>query len=110
MFSNLGSKIRLVTLDTSIDLLKRMVLSNGRSFMADTHFAELEGIKEESTLLLRNFYKVISAGRIWWGYHDQLLLLAHQLTFGSSSQISSSKGPNLPILLLIGASLIGISD
>ena len=55
-----GSKIRLVTLDASIDLLKGMVLSGeGKSFLADTHFAQLEGIKEESTLLLRNFYKVI---------------------------------------------------
>ena len=58
-----GSKIRLVTLDASIDLLKGMVLSSngkeGKSFLADTHFAQLEGIKEESTLLLRNFYKVI---------------------------------------------------
>ena len=83
-----GSKIRLVTLDATIDLLKGMVLQtdpaqlpagasqppldksamlpnkdgllpNSKSFMADTHFAQLEGIKEESTLLLRNFYKVI---------------------------------------------------
>merc|ERR1719210_1656791 len=52
-----GSKIRLVTLDARIDLLKGMVLSQGKSFLADTHFAQLEGIKEESTLLLRNFYK-----------------------------------------------------
>ena len=59
-----GSKIRLVTLDASIDLLKGMVLSHGKSFLADTHFAQLEGIKEESTLLLRNFYKVISK---FWG-------------------------------------------
>lgn len=55
-----GSKIRLVTLDLAIDLLKGMVVgSDGRSYLADTHFAELEGIREESTLLLRNFYKVI---------------------------------------------------
>eukprot|EP00093_Oithona_nana_P002907 02907.XXX_1098_61101_1 [CDS] Oithona nana genome sequencing. len=55
---NEDDKIRLVTLDASIDLLKGMVLSGeGKSFLADTHFAQLEGIKEESTLLLRNFYK-----------------------------------------------------
>ena len=53
-----GSKIRLVTLDIAIDLLKRMVLKEGQSYLTDGHFAEIEGIKEESTLLLRNFYKV----------------------------------------------------
>lgn len=59
-FVFIGSKIRLVTLDLAIDLLKGMVLgSDGRSYLADTHFAEVEGIKEESTLLLRNFYKVL---------------------------------------------------
>jgi len=54
-----GSKIRLVTLDAAIDLLKGMVVGckDGKSYLADTHFAQLEGIKEESTLLLRNFYK-----------------------------------------------------
>ena len=51
-----GSKIRLVTLDASIDLLSEMVMGS-RSYLSDTHFAQLEGIKEESTLLLRNFYK-----------------------------------------------------
>ena len=30
---------------------------DGKSYLADGHFAQLEGIKEESTLLLRNFYK-----------------------------------------------------
>merc|ERR1719361_2285798 len=52
-----GSKIRLVTLDLAMDLVKGMVLGENRSYMTDTHFAELEGIREESTLLLRNFYK-----------------------------------------------------
>ena len=41
-----------------MDLVKGMVLGENRSYMTDTHFAELEGIREESTLLLRNFYKV----------------------------------------------------
>ena len=60
-FLIIGSKIRLVTLDAAIDLLKGMVVGSkdGQSFMADTHFAQLEGIKEESTLLLRNFYKSV---------------------------------------------------
>ena len=42
-----------------MDLVKGMVLGENRSYMTDTHFAELEGIREESTLLLRNFYKVM---------------------------------------------------
>ena len=29
-----------------------------KSFLSDDHFAHIEGIKEESTLMLRNFYKV----------------------------------------------------
>ena len=61
----LGSKIRLVTLDLAMDLVKGMVLGENRSYMTDTHFAELEGIREESTLLLRNFYKVISTPKIF---------------------------------------------
>ena len=60
----LGSKIRLVTLDLAMDLLKGMVLSENKSYMADTHFAEFEGIREESTLLLRNFYKVILTKKV----------------------------------------------
>ena len=48
----------MVTLDLAMDLVKGMVLGENRSYMTDTHFAELEGVREESTLLLRNFYKV----------------------------------------------------
>ena len=48
-----------------MDLLKGMVLSENKSYMADTHFAEFEGIREESTLLLRNFYKVILTKKVW---------------------------------------------
>ena len=47
-----------------MDLLKGMVLSENKSYMADTHFAEFEGIREESTLLLRNFYKVILTKKV----------------------------------------------
>ena len=40
-------------------IFQGMVLGgkDGKSYLADGHFAQLEGIKEESTLLLRNFYK-----------------------------------------------------
>ena len=49
----------MVTLDLASLLIKNMVLrKDGKSDLADNHFAQVEGIREESTLLLRNFYKV----------------------------------------------------
>ena len=36
---------------------KYMTLKEEKSVMLDEHFAELEGAREESTLILRNFYK-----------------------------------------------------
>ena len=61
-----GSRIRLVTLDIAISLIKSLVIraSDGSSGLEDHHFAEIEGIREESTLLLRNFYKVRRRRRI----------------------------------------------
>ena len=53
-----SSKVRLATLEMSILVLKQLVYRNGRNFLQDRHLALLEGAKEESTLLLRNFYKV----------------------------------------------------
>lgn len=41
----------------SIVLLKQMVYKSGNSFLRDHHLAAIEGAREESTLLLRNFYK-----------------------------------------------------
>ncbi|XP_059091774.1 protein CLEC16A homolog isoform X2 [Tigriopus californicus] len=53
-----GSKIRLITLEIATMLIKSLVINpEGRSFLSDTHFAQIEGIREESTLLLRNYYK-----------------------------------------------------
>ncbi|CAB4066390.1 CLEC16A [Lepeophtheirus salmonis] len=52
-----GTKIRLVTLELAIELFKELVLKNGRSYLSDSHLAEVEGVREESTLHLRNFYK-----------------------------------------------------
>ncbi|XP_063234490.1 protein CLEC16A homolog isoform X2 [Bacillus rossius redtenbacheri] len=52
-----NSRIRLVTLELAIRLLTQLVMKNGRSFLHDCHLAAIEGAKEESTSLLRNFYK-----------------------------------------------------
>lgn len=48
-----------MTLDIVVSMIKSIVIkADGSSALADNHFAEIEGIREESTLLLRNFYKV----------------------------------------------------
>ncbi|XP_076312191.1 C-type lectin domain containing ema isoform X3 [Tachypleus tridentatus] len=52
-----NSRIRLATLEMSILLLKQLVLKDGNSFLQDRHLAAIEQAREESTLLLRNFYK-----------------------------------------------------
>ena len=58
MFS--GSKVRLVTLELGILLLKSLVYNadDRHSFLQDDHLAAIEGAREEATLLMRNFYKV----------------------------------------------------
>ncbi|XP_046390696.1 protein CLEC16A homolog isoform X1 [Ischnura elegans] len=50
-------RIRLVTLELTIRLLTQLVTKNGISYLHDCHLAIIEGAKEESTALLRNFYK-----------------------------------------------------
>ncbi|XP_015596289.1 protein CLEC16A homolog isoform X1 [Cephus cinctus] len=52
-----NAKVRLVTLELTIKLLTRLVMSEGRSLLHDTHLASIEAAKEQSTALLRNFYK-----------------------------------------------------
>jgi len=52
-----GSKVRLVTLELVIESLKLMILRGGSSVLQDDHFAQIEGAREESILILRNFYK-----------------------------------------------------
>jgi len=41
----------------SILLLKKMVIRNEKSVLSDHHLASIEQAKEESALILRNFYK-----------------------------------------------------
>jgi len=51
------SRVRLVTLEILITSLKLVVIRDDKSNLMDEHFAEVEGAREESTLILRNFYK-----------------------------------------------------
>ena len=46
-------RVRLVTLEILIISLKLIVTKEDKSVMLDEHFAELEGAREESTLILR---------------------------------------------------------
>ncbi|XP_043502979.1 protein CLEC16A homolog isoform X2 [Polistes fuscatus] len=52
-----NAKVRLVTLELTIKLLTQLVLSEGQSLLKDSHLAAIETAKEQSTALLRNFYK-----------------------------------------------------
>ncbi|XP_046735040.1 protein CLEC16A homolog isoform X2 [Diprion similis] len=52
-----NTKVRLVTLDLTIKLLLQLVMSDGQSLLQDYHLAAIESAKEQSTSLLRNFYK-----------------------------------------------------
>jgi len=52
-----SSRVRLVTLELLIKSIKLMVITENKSIMVDSQFAALEGAREESTLILRNFYK-----------------------------------------------------
>lgn len=51
--------MRLVTLELTIRLLTQIVMNANVSFLQDGHLAAIEGAKEESSSVLRNFYKVI---------------------------------------------------
>lgn len=64
-----ASKIRLATLEMTILLLRQLVYREMQCYLQDRHLAAVEGAREESTLLLRNFYKV------WEKVHVARLLL-----------------------------------
>lgn len=51
--------MRLLTLELTIALIKKLVLIDGKSILLDEHYAAIIGVKEESTSLLRSFYKVL---------------------------------------------------
>ncbi|XP_008551718.1 protein CLEC16A homolog isoform X2 [Microplitis demolitor] len=52
-----NAKIRLVTLELCTKLLLKIVMSDGQSLLCDAHLAAIESAREQSTALLRNFYK-----------------------------------------------------
>ncbi|OAD55741.1 Protein CLEC16A [Eufriesea mexicana] len=52
-----NSRVRLVTLELAIKLLIQLVMSEGQSMLKDSHLAAIETAKEQSTSLLKNFYK-----------------------------------------------------
>lgn len=51
------SRIRLVTLEMSIMLLKKLSMRDGKSILPDQQLASIEQAREESALILRNFFK-----------------------------------------------------
>ncbi|XP_071033380.1 protein CLEC16A homolog isoform X2 [Parasteatoda tepidariorum] len=52
-----SSKIRIATLQMTLLLLKQLALKNTESCLLDCHLAAIEQAREESTVMLRNFYK-----------------------------------------------------
>lgn len=47
-----------MTLELTAMLLRRLVMVDDKSILLDEHYAAVIGAKEESTSLLRNYYKV----------------------------------------------------
>ncbi|GIY14224.1 protein CLEC16A homolog [Caerostris extrusa] len=52
-----SSKIRIATLQMTILLIKQLAVKGAESSLLDRHLAAIEQSREESTLMLRNFYK-----------------------------------------------------
>ncbi|XP_076679774.1 C-type lectin domain containing ema isoform X4 [Andrena cerasifolii] len=52
-----NAKVRLITLELAIKLLTQLIMSEGHSMLKDSHLAAIEAAKEQSTSLLKNFYK-----------------------------------------------------
>ncbi|KAL6259939.1 hypothetical protein P5V15_009849 [Pogonomyrmex californicus] len=52
-----NSKVRLVTLELTIKLLIQLTVSEGQCLLRESHLAVIEAAKEQSTSLLKNFYK-----------------------------------------------------
>ncbi|RWS29542.1 protein CLEC16A-like protein [Leptotrombidium deliense] len=52
-----NSRIRLITLEMSVLLLKKLVMRENKSILSDHHLAAVEQAKEEASSVLRNFFK-----------------------------------------------------
>ncbi|XP_011343559.1 protein CLEC16A homolog isoform X2 [Ooceraea biroi] len=52
-----NAKVRLVTLELTIKLLTQLTMSEGQCLLRESHLAAIEAAKEQSTSLLKNFYK-----------------------------------------------------
>lgn len=52
-----NAKVRLVTLELTIKLLTELTVSEGQCLLRESHLAAIEAAKEQSTSLLKNFYK-----------------------------------------------------
>ncbi|XP_058810063.1 protein CLEC16A homolog isoform X2 [Phymastichus coffea] len=52
-----NAKVRLVTLELATKLLIQLVMNESEHLLQDCHYAAIESAKEQSTALLRNFYK-----------------------------------------------------
>ncbi|XP_071568577.1 protein CLEC16A homolog isoform X3 [Temnothorax nylanderi] len=52
-----NSKVRLITLELTIKLLTQLTVSEGQCLLRESHLAVIEAAKEQSTSLLKNFYK-----------------------------------------------------
>ena len=64
----------------------------GMSFLSDNHFAQIEGIKEESILLLRNFYKVSKQNNPHQVSHNMCVLTLEKLkNYTICTQITSTQ-------------------
>jgi len=56
--SLLDFKVRLVTLELTIKLLTQLAVSKGQCLLCESYLVIIEAAKEQSTSLLKNFYKV----------------------------------------------------
>ncbi|XP_011866903.1 PREDICTED: protein CLEC16A isoform X2 [Vollenhovia emeryi] len=52
-----NSKVRLITLELTVKLLTQLTVSEGQCLLRESHLAVIEAAKEQSTSLLKNFYK-----------------------------------------------------
>lgn len=56
--------MRLVTLELTIKLLTQLTVSEGQCLLQESHLAAIEAAREQSTSLLKNFYKVGIVGKL----------------------------------------------